>query len=164
MEDRTGFAEIQREEEQETAERRERSTRKRLGVKSTKESITNFPRKGDNQEVSLSNSRFPVFPLEKAKSIKISKSTIWRLYGGKDHLDMLERTIDGDDSSEVLSWIRSREKWAESNYKKVHLRPIMSMVKHGVVASLGIGHMMNVINTGVTGKDSSFKLQSRKES
>ena len=82
---------------------------------------TDFPQKGDDEKISLRNSKFPRFPLDFAKAVKEDTPKIWRAGGnieGNRSFRLLQDHIENDNNSEtVLNKIKEREAWASRHIK-----------------------------------------------
>jgi hypothetical protein len=82
---------------------------------------TDFPQKGDDEKISLRNSKFPRFPLDFAKAVKEDTPKIWRAGGnieGNRSFRLLQDHIENDNDSEtVLNKIKEREAWASRHIK-----------------------------------------------
>ena len=146
-------------EEEEHAERQASRRRKRLGIK--KPTKTNFPRKGDDKAISLSNSEFSRSSLDKALKLKRDQPHLWKMAGpkSKSHFLLWEKAEKGDDSPAVQRWIKRRESYARANHKKFSLRSLIALTKWGIVSKRGATAHNAVVRAGITGDDTRFKLK-----
>ena len=94
--------------------------------------ITNFPRSGDNQKISLSNSQHKQFPDHAyVKNLKENYPKIWKRAGtggnpptaftGNDAYRNWTKYKGGDRSSAVLSWVKRRERFMNRHKKNNRL-------------------------------------------
>ena len=81
--------------------------------------ITNFPKSGDNQEITLSNSQYPQFDYDYASKLKEDYPSIWSKGGnsqetsfnGNDAFRMWTAVKSGEDTAETKNWIKRRERF-----------------------------------------------------
>jgi HK97 family phage prohead protease len=120
---------------------------------------TNFPRKGDDQKVTLSNSNFPQFDRGFAERLKDSDPEIWRAGGnirGNAAFRLWGRARSGDTAPAVLSWIKEREAWAARHLKDGSQFPeasatlssvagVVAAIKWGVILQIGESAMKAAI-------------------
>ena len=123
---------------------------------------TDFPKSGDDLEVSLDNSNFDVFPHQYARDLKEDFPEIWDAGGnirGNDAFEIWKRANRGVESEMVLDWIREREAWAArhfedgSQFRDEDLSPnlsniagIVAQVKWGTVGVLGADRMIDILD------------------
>ena len=125
---------------------------------------TNFPESGDDQKISLRNSRYKQFDYEYVLDLKNNHKKIWSAGGnirGSDAFTLWGRARQGSETQGVLDWIKEREAWAarhsvndgnafvgtdkEPNVSNV--AGIVALMKWGVVnPKLGTGGMKKIIN------------------
>lgn len=105
---------------------------------------TDFPIKGEDKKISLRNSNYDRFDLEFAKNIEEFNPEIWELGGnirGNDAWELGLMAREGNESPEVLAWIKEREAWSArhfedgSQFLDGNLEPVKSNVA-GVVAQM----------------------------
>ena len=140
---------------------------------------TNFPTRGDDEKISLRNSKYRQFDYEFAKNVKEGGAVgkkIWDAGGnirGDTAFVLWGRARKGEETTGVLNWIKEREAWSArhtvvdgNQFVSGSLEPNLSNVK-GVVAlmkwgsvnpKLGISGMKAVI------LELTKKLEGRKES
>ena len=109
---------------------------------------TDFPESGEDQKVSLANSQYLQFDYEYAKRLKEENPEIWGRGGnirGNEAFEYWGKARDGDDSPNVLAWIKEREAWAARHYEDFRLPGVVAQIKWGVVGSLGKAGMKEVI-------------------
>ena len=80
--------------------------------------ITNFPKAGENQKISLKNSQYPQFSYQFAKALYDDKSTvgrkIWTAGGnirGNGAFQNWAKAREGSTTPAILDWIKEREAW-----------------------------------------------------
>ena len=116
------------------------------------EKRTDFPKRGDDQKVSLRNSQYPTFPLAYAEKLKNEWPEIWSKGGNilgntqfarlkKVHSQMGEAKTPTDEKA-----IRLREAWMARHLKDHLLAGVVAQIKWLGIGSRGISHMKKVIN------------------
>ncbi len=73
---------------------------------------TDFPQSGDDEPISLGNSRFDVFDHSYARDLKRNHPDIWGAGGnirGNEAFEIWKRAERGVSSPAVLAWIKERE-------------------------------------------------------
>ena len=119
--------------------------------------ITNFPKSGDNQKISLSNSQHPQFPsYAYVKDLKENWPEIWRRAGtggnpptsftGNDAFNKWTAYKGGDRSESVLNWVKRRERFMNRHKKNNRLNGIIAVMKWGGVTAGGVSQMKSVVN------------------
>jgi HK97 family phage portal protein len=118
--------------------------------------ITNFPRSGDNQKISLSNSQHPQFGYAYVKDLKENWPEIWRRAGtggnpptsftGNDAFNKWTAYKSGDRSESVLNWVKRRERFMNRHKKNNRLNGIIAVMKWGGVTAGGVSQMKSVVN------------------
>lgn len=122
-----------------------------------KDDVTNFPSSGDNQKISLTNSKFKQFPDYKyAKDLKENYPTIWRRAGnggnpptsftGNDAFRNWTKYKGGDRSGSVLSWVKRRERFMNRHQNNNRLNGAIAVLKWGGVTNGGVSQMKKLIN------------------
>ncbi len=125
--------------------------------KAKKDKPTNFPSSGDNQKISLSNSKFKQFPDKKyIDNLKENYPSIWRRAGnggnpptsftGNDAYRNWTKYKSGDRSSSVLSWVKRRESFMARHQKNTRLNGIIAVMKWGGVTKSGVSAMKSIVN------------------
>ena len=115
---------------------------------SSKESLTNFPTKGDNKEITLKNSRRPEFDRSYAEKLKEEYPSIWDKGGnirGNDAYKYWGMARKGQMTKEVISWIKEREAWGARHAVDIRLAGIVANIKWGTIVSKGQKYMKEVI-------------------
>lgn len=113
---------------------------------------TDFPRKGDDQKVSLRNSQWQLFPLAYAEDLKENYPSIWRRGGnirGNDQfrkLAPIARRGGSVESESEENAVRLREAWVARHYEDHRLAGVVAQIKWLAVGSRGLSHMKQVIN------------------
>ena len=119
--------------------------------------ITNFPRSGDNQKISLSNSQHKQFPDHAyVKNLKENYPKIWKRAGtggnpptsftGNDAYRNWTKYKAGDRSASVLSWVKRRERFMNRHKKNNRLNGTIAVMKWGGVTSSGVSAMKKLVN------------------
>lgn len=113
---------------------------------------TNFPQKGDNKKVSLSNSQYKRFPVDEASSIRENFPDIWRKGGnikGNAQFAILSKIVKengGEPKTKSQEQaIRLREAWSARHLKDFRPAGVIAQVKWLTVGSRGLDHMRSVI-------------------
>ena len=109
---------------------------------------TDFPKSGDNQEITLRNSNYPQFDYEYAVNLKENYPTIWSKGGnirGNEAFQYWTKFRNDDISDGVLSWIKEREAWAARHNKDSRLAGIVANIKWGTIVSRGENYMKDII-------------------
>lgn len=125
---------------------------------------TNFPTRGEDKAVSLSNSNWPQFDRAFAEKIKDSYPQIWKaggnIYGNTAYRLWGEVRSNGGKPStkEQEKWVRKREAWTARHFedgrqfKDGKLEPnlsniagVVAQIKWGSVGTLGEGKMKDLV-------------------
>jgi hypothetical protein len=111
---------------------------------------TNFPKRGDNDKVSLANSEYQQFPLAYALKLREEHPDIWRKGGnilGNTQFNRLRKVKSGGVKTPTdEKAVRLREAWAARHLKDYRLAGVVAQIKWLVVGSRGVGHMKQVID------------------
>ena len=121
--------------------------------------MTDYPTKGDDQKIVLSNSNFPQFDREFAERLKEENPEIWKAGGnirGNEAFTLWGRARSGDEANAVTSWIKEREAWAARHLKDGGQFPgddptlsnvagVVAAMKWGVVLQIGESTMKSTI-------------------
>ena len=119
--------------------------------------ITNFPGSGDNQKITLSNSKFPQFPdFDYVEDLKENYQKIWRRAGtggnpptsftGNDAFRNWTKYKGGDRSGSVLSWVKRRERFMNRHQGNTRLNGTIAVMKWGGVTKSGVSAMKKIVN------------------
>jgi HK97 family phage portal protein len=119
--------------------------------------VTNFPKSGDNQKISLSNSQHPQFPsYAYVKDLKENWPEIWRRAGtggnpptsftGNDAFNKWTAYKGGDRSESTLNWVKRRERFMNRHKKNNRLNGTIAVMKWGGVTAGGVSQMKSVVN------------------
>lgn len=126
-------------------------------IRQVKESkVTDFPQSEDNETVSLSNSKYDLFPMDYAERIRNEYPDIWALGGnilGNQQYRIL-RVIRLGVSSDNLTprqeeAIRLREAWSARHYENYQIAGVIAQVKWHMVGSRGLQYMKDLINAEI---------------
>jgi hypothetical protein len=115
---------------------------------------TNFPQQGDDKTVSLSNSKYDLFPIEFAERIKEKYPKVWALGGnilGNEQYKHLYEIRKKNISTEQLTprqeeAIRLREAWSARHYDNSRPAGVIAQIKWHTVGSRGLEYMKNLMN------------------
>ena len=119
--------------------------------------LTNFPKSGDNQSISITNSQHKQFPdYNYVKGLKEDWPEIWRRAGtggnpptsftGNDAFNRWTKYRGGDRSGSVLSWVKRRERFMNRHKKNTRLNGTIAVMKWGGVTAAGVPAMKKVVN------------------
>jgi HK97 family phage prohead protease len=110
---------------------------------------TDFPKKGDNEKISLRNSNFKQFDHDFAQNIKDNYPDIWKKGGnirGNEAYEYWTKARDGDTTEGVSDWIKEREAWAARHYGNTRIAGVVALMKWGVIGEIGMSEMKKIIN------------------
>jgi hypothetical protein len=113
---------------------------------------TNFPKPGDNKQVSLRSSQWNVFPLREAQDLKDNWPEIWKRGGNVRGNDQFRRLAPvarrgGKVTTATEEYaVRLREAWVARHYEDYQLPGVVAQVKWLAVGSRGLDHMRSVLN------------------
>ena len=122
--------------------------------------VTNFPKRGDNKKVSLSNSNHPQFDYNFALNVKNDNPKVWQSGGnirGNEAFILWGKAREGSETEGVQNWIREREAWIARHFrdgrqfrsgKEPNLSSVAGVVaqmKWGTIGTLGKQGMKDVI-------------------
>lgn len=119
---------------------------------------TNFPSSGDDQKISLSNSKFKQAPYALAKSIKDNYPSLWSKYGtggsgpdktsftGSNAFNMWTKYRNGERTPAVLSWVKRRERYMSRHRGDSRIAGVVSALKWGGVLDIGISRMREILS------------------
>lgn len=115
---------------------------------------TNFPQRGDDETISLQNSKYDLFPIEFAERVKENYPKVWNLGGnilGNEQYRHLYDIRTGDVSADDLTprqieAIRLREAWSARHYENNRIKGIIAQIKWHLVGSIGIDAMKKLVN------------------
>lgn len=155
LEQRFAVCEIQwetYEEEQEENEAEEEAQLKEMLERIRK--MTNFPQQGDDETVSLQNSKYELFPIDFAERIKSKYPEVWKLGGnilGNEQYRHLTEIRTNDIATEDLTprqeeAIRLREAWSARHYEDFRPAGVMAQIKWHTVGSRGLDYMKKLMN------------------
>ena len=113
--------------------------------------ISDFPEAGDDDKISLRNSKYQLFPVEEAQDLKDNYLSIWRKGGnirGNRQFELLAPIARRGGNTESVAEenaVKRREAWAARHLKDYQLAGVVAQVKWLVVGSRGLDHMRAVI-------------------
>lgn len=118
---------------------------------------TNFPSRGDDQTISISNSKFKQFPdYNYVKNLKEDWPEIWRRAGtggnpptsftGNDAFNRWTKYRSGDRSESVLNWVKRRESFMARHSGNTKLNGYIAVMKWGGVTKTGVSAMKKTVN------------------
>jgi len=109
---------------------------------------TDFPKKGDDQKISLNNSQYKQFPFAYAEKLKEEYPSIWKrggnIYGNTAYQNWI-KARKGEMTPGVERWIKKREAWAARHFKNKRPAGVVALIKWGVVGQLGVSGMKKVL-------------------
>ena len=119
--------------------------------------ITNFPSSGDDQTLSISNSKFKQFPdYNYVKDLKENWPEIWRRAGtggnpptsftGNDAFNRWTKYRSGERSASVLNWVKRRESFMARHSGNIKLNGYIAVMKWGGVTKTGASAMKKTVN------------------
>ncbi|MGL4848060.1 MAG: hypothetical protein ACRC28_03900 [Clostridium sp.] len=111
--------------------------------------ITNFPNKGDNKKISLTNSKFRQFNYEFAESLQADYPKIWKAGGneyGNTAFKNWKKARKKGHSKSLEKWIVRRERFLERHSKDKNLPGIVATIKWGGIVSKGAVYMKKIVN------------------
>ena len=119
--------------------------------------VTNFPKSGDNQKISLTNSQYRQFPdFKYVQDLKDNYPTIWRRAGtggnpptsftGNDAFNRWSKYKKGDRSPAVISWVKRRERFMNRHKNNNRLNGAIAVMKWGGVTTGGVSQMKKLVN------------------
>ena len=116
---------------------------------------TNFPSRGDDLAIRISNSKYKMFPHAYAKDLKENWPEIWRMAGtggnpptaftGNDAFARWSKYQKGDRSESVLSWVKRRERYMSRHQGDNRLNGVIAAIKWGGVLNIGESKMKAII-------------------
>ena len=132
------------------------ATRNAGGPKLDKDDITNFPERGDNLAIRLSNSKHKVFPDHAfVQKMKDEYPTLWRSAGtggnpptaftGNDAFRLWTKYRQGDRSTAVLAWVRRRELYMGRHGKDKRIKGVIAAMKWGGLLPMGATEMKAIV-------------------
>lgn len=118
---------------------------------------TNFPSSGDDQAISISNSKFKQFPdYNYVKDLKENWPEIWRRAGtggnpptaftGNDAFNRWTKYRGGDRSTSVLNWVKKRESFMARHSGNTRLNGYIAVMKWGGSTKTGVSAMKKTVN------------------
>ena len=114
---------------------------------------TDFPKKGDDEKISMRNSNHKSFPLSYARRIKSDYPDIWRAGGnikGNAQFAILSKIQDENNgvpkTKSQEDAIKLREAWAARHKQDFRLAGVVAQMKWLVIGDRGLSHMKDVIN------------------
>lgn len=121
---------------------------------------TNFPQRGDDETVSLTNSKYELFPIDYAERIKEEYPKVWSLGGNilgneqyKHLYDIRKNKISTDNlTPRQEEAIRLREAWSARHFENLRPAGVVAQMKWHLVGSRGLEYMKNIINEEVKKK------------
>ena len=134
-----------------------------------KKPITNFPKQGDNKDISLENSKYEQFDYDFALKIKEQYPSIWNI-AGKDIDDQSfnywSKTKENDNSKSIQNWIKRRESFTSRHHKNTDLINVVLNMKWGSVVN-SEEYMKNTILNFIAkeklGTEQAIKVNKSKE-
>lgn len=125
--------------------------------------VTNFPNKGDNDKISLKNSKFKQADYEYVSNIKEKYPDIWDKGGnefGNTAFTNWGKVRDGKESDSLERWMVRRERFMERHSKNKNIAGIIAVFKWGGIVSKGQSYMKEVVSKEKKKQDKSKKERS----
>jgi len=125
---------------------------------------TDFPKRGDDQKVSIANSQWKVFPRGEAAKLKEEWPQIWSKGGnvlGNTQYARLTKVMEQGGTPKTPTderAIRLREAWVARHFKDFRLAGVVAQIKWLAVGSRGLPFMRKVIS------DEKKRLRDREKS
>lgn len=115
---------------------------------------TNFPERGDDETVSLQNSKYELFPIAFAEKIKSQYPEVWKLGGNilgneqyKHLYTIRTESISNEDlTPRQVEAIRLREAWSARHKEDFRPAGVMAQIKWHMVGSKGLKYMQDLMN------------------
>lgn len=125
---------------------------------------TNFPKRGDDQKVSIANSQWKTFPRGEAEKLRTEWPQIWRRGGnvlGNTQYRRLTKVMEQGGTPKSPTdekAVRLREAWVARHFKDFRLAGVVAQIKWLAVGSRGLPFMRKVIS------DEKKRLRDREKS
>jgi len=118
---------------------------------------TDFPTQGDDETVSLSNSRYELPPLDYVNRIREEYPEIWgrggNVEGNRSDRILREIREDGIPADQLtptqVDKIREREAWSARHFEDFQLPGVVAQLKWHMVGSRGFDHMRETIDAAI---------------
>lgn len=114
--------------------------------------LTNFPKRGDNREISLKTSQWGLFPVAYAQDLKDNYPQIWRRGGnirGNEQFSKLAPIARREDkkpkTQAEANAIKLREAWVARHFKDNRLPGVVAQIKWLAVGTLGRAGMRSLV-------------------
>jgi len=128
--------------------------------------ITDFPIQGENKQVSLYNTQYPIFDPEYARDLKENYPEIWRKGGnieGNNQYNRLLPIVTRQNKKPLTDTedmaIRKRGAWAARHLKDFRLAGVVAQIKWFVIGDNGEGYMKRLINEEKKKYKKTFNLE-----
>lgn len=128
--------------------------------------ITDFPVQGENKQVSLYNTQYPIFDPDYARDLKENYPEIWRKGGnieGNNQYNRLLPIVTRQNKKPLTDTedmaIRKREAWAARHLKDFRLAGVVAQIKWFVIGDNGEGYMKRLINEEKKKYKKTFNLE-----
>jgi len=143
-------------EEEEGTEEEEEDTEEDALIKFLQKisKATNFPTAGDDETVSLQNSKYELFPLDFAERVREKYPKVWGLGGnvlGNEQYKHLYTIRNEDIATDALTprqveAIRLREAWSARHLEDFRIAGVVAQIKWHVVGDKGVEYMKKLVN------------------
>ena len=115
--------------------------------------ITNFPQVGDDQVISMRNSKYPTFDPEYAQDLKENWPQIWKRGGNIEGDNQYRRLLPivtrkdkkAQTETEEMA-IKKREAWAARHSENFRIAGVVAQIKWFVIGAKGQSYMKKLIN------------------
>lgn len=111
--------------------------------------LTNFPNKGDNDKISLKNSKFPQADYNYVLTIREEHPEVWKKGGnefGNTAFTNWGKVRNGEMTDTLEKWIVRRERFMERHEKDKRVAGAMAVFKWGGIVSRGQSYMKKLLN------------------
>jgi hypothetical protein len=115
---------------------------------------TNFPTAGDDETISLQNSKYELFPLDFAERVREKYPKVWGLGGnvlGNEQYKHLYTIRNDDIATDALTprqveAIRLREAWSARHSEDFRIAGVVAQIKWHMVGDKGVEYMKKLVN------------------
>ena len=121
--------------------------------KEEKNDVTNFPKVGDDEKISLRNSKYRAFDVDFAEDLKQNWPQIWKrggnIEGNNQYRRLLPIVKRKDKSAQTETEekaIKKREAWAARHLQDFRLAGTVAQIKWFVIGERGQSYMKELIN------------------
>jgi hypothetical protein len=136
-----------------------------------KNDLTDFPKAGDDEVISLKNSKYELFPFDYAENIKQNYPDVWNKGGniqGNDTYQVLSGIIKNSKTNDELTKndkdiIKMREAWSARHTGDFLIAGVIAQVKWLTIGSRGLDHMKQTIKDEIDKQNKKYMDMTRTE-